>query len=55
MAGESIPYSSPEKPCLTGDSQIIDDDYTHALRVYRDKTTKSVRLQASVHKGDMDQ
>ncbi|KAJ5390571.1 uncharacterized protein N7496_001639 [Penicillium cataractarum] len=34
--------------------QIIDDDYAHALRVYRDKTTKSVRLQASVHKGDMD-
>ncbi|GLI73218.1 hypothetical protein PoHVEF18_001432 [Penicillium ochrochloron] len=34
--------------------QIIDDEYHHALRVYRDKTTKAVRLQASVHKGDMD-
>ncbi|KAJ5167973.1 uncharacterized protein N7482_003567 [Penicillium canariense] len=34
--------------------QIFDDDYPHALRVYRDKVTKAVRLQASVHKGDMD-
>ncbi|KAJ5728267.1 hypothetical protein N7493_004597 [Penicillium malachiteum] len=33
---------------------IDDDSYTHALRVYQHKTTGAVRLQASVHKGDMD-
>lgn len=36
------------------DSQIIDDNYPHALRVYQDTVTGAVRLQASVHRGDMD-
>ncbi|KAJ5738353.1 maltose acetyltransferase family protein [Penicillium malachiteum] len=31
-------------------SQIVDDDYTHALRVYRDGISGAVRLQASVYK-----
>ncbi|KAL3493648.1 hypothetical protein BJX62DRAFT_71212 [Aspergillus germanicus] len=34
-------------------SPILDDDYMHALRVYRDTKTGAVRLQASVHKGEM--
>ncbi|KAJ5648202.1 hypothetical protein N7490_004574 [Penicillium lividum] len=34
--------------------QIVDDSYLHALRVYQDKTSGAVRLQASVHKGTMD-
>ncbi|KAL3477580.1 hypothetical protein BJX99DRAFT_269791 [Aspergillus californicus] len=34
-------------------SPIMDDDYVHALRVYRDRVTGAVRLQASVHKGEM--
>ncbi|KAJ5674186.1 hypothetical protein N7462_009625 [Penicillium macrosclerotiorum] len=34
--------------------RIYDDDYSHALRIFRDKTTKAVRLQASVHKGEMN-
>ncbi|KAL4916282.1 hypothetical protein BDW62DRAFT_186420 [Aspergillus aurantiobrunneus] len=34
-------------------SPIMDDDFLHALRVYRDKFTGAVRLQASVHKGEM--
>ncbi|RDW86556.1 uncharacterized protein DSM5745_03198 [Aspergillus mulundensis] len=34
-------------------SPIYDDDFEHALRVYRDKVTGAVRLQASVHKGEM--
>lgn len=34
-------------------SQIIDDNYLHALRIYRDRDSKAVRLQASVHKGEM--
>ncbi|KAL4768134.1 hypothetical protein BDW60DRAFT_198526 [Aspergillus nidulans var. acristatus] len=34
-------------------SPIIDDDFVHALRVYRDTVTGAVRLQASVHKGEM--
>ncbi|KAJ5287628.1 hypothetical protein N7478_003314 [Penicillium angulare] len=33
---------------------IIDDRYSHALRVYQDKITGAVRLQASVHEGVMD-
>ncbi|KKK18867.1 hypothetical protein ARAM_002740 [Aspergillus rambellii] len=32
---------------------IVDDNYLHALRVYRDNVTGAVRLQASVHKGEM--
>lgn len=57
IAGEWILKSSPthQRHYLIDDSQIVDDDYPHALRVYRDKTTKAVRLQASVHKGEMDQ
>ncbi|KAI2793083.1 hypothetical protein POX_b03130 [Penicillium oxalicum] len=34
--------------------QIIDDDFVYALRVYRDKLSKAVRIQTSVHKGEMD-
>ncbi|KAH2162989.1 hypothetical protein KXV44_004039 [Aspergillus fumigatus] len=33
--------------------QILDDNYLHALRIYRDKVSGAVRLQASVHKGEM--
>ncbi|KAJ6143311.1 hypothetical protein N7471_002764 [Penicillium samsonianum] len=33
---------------------ITDDDYMHALRVYKDRVTGAVRLQASVHLGDMN-
>ncbi|KAF9889064.1 hypothetical protein FE257_008041 [Aspergillus nanangensis] len=32
---------------------IVDDNYLHALRIYRDKASGAVRLQASVHKGEM--
>ncbi|KAH8426939.1 uncharacterized protein LDX57_004662 [Aspergillus melleus] len=33
--------------------QIVDDNFLHALRVYRDNISGAVRLQASVHKGEM--
>ncbi|KAK2757351.1 hypothetical protein FQN54_004865 [Arachnomyces sp. PD_36] len=33
--------------------QIVDDDFLHALRIYKDKSTKAVRLQASVHRGEL--
>ncbi|KAF7509976.1 hypothetical protein GJ744_007290 [Endocarpon pusillum] len=33
--------------------QIIDDNYVHALRIYRDRDSKAVRLHASVHRGEM--
>ncbi|PYH45441.1 uncharacterized protein BP01DRAFT_356486 [Aspergillus saccharolyticus JOP 1030-1] len=33
--------------------QIVDDDFLHALRVYRDEVSGAVRLQASVHKGEL--
>ncbi|KAF7596463.1 hypothetical protein BBP40_001770 [Aspergillus hancockii] len=32
---------------------IVDDNFLHALRIYRDRTSGAVRLQASVHKGEM--
>lgn len=38
---------------LTSPSQIVDDSYLHGLRVYRDTVSGAVRLQASVHKGEM--
>ncbi|KAJ5888010.1 hypothetical protein N7495_008051 [Penicillium taxi] len=33
---------------------ILDDDYTHALRVYQDNGTGAVRMQASIYKGEME-
>lgn len=44
------------KPChLTNMSrQIIDDNFLHALRIFRDHETKSVRIQASVHQGELE-
>ncbi|KAJ5601584.1 hypothetical protein N7510_011118 [Penicillium lagena] len=33
--------------------QIIDDGFPHALRVYQDTVTGAVRLQASVHRGEL--
>jgi hypothetical protein len=38
---------------LTGCRQIIDDDFLHAFRIYRDRDSKAVRLQASVLHGEM--
>jgi hypothetical protein len=40
-------------PQLTDIRQIIDDDFLHALRIYRDRDSKAVRLQASVLRGEM--
>jgi hypothetical protein len=34
-------------------SEIYDDGYRHALRIYRDHHSKAVRLQASVATGSM--
>lgn len=34
-------------------SLIDDDNFTHALRIYRDRISGAIRLQASVHEGDM--
>jgi hypothetical protein len=33
--------------------QILDDGYLHALRIYRDTVSGAIRLQASIHKGEM--
>lgn len=38
---------------LTLTSVITDDGYGHALRVYEDVESGAVRLQASVHEGEM--
>lgn len=40
---------------LTSTRTITDDDYVHALRVYKDTVTGAVRLQSSVHLGDLNQ
>ncbi|KAI1947913.1 hypothetical protein LOZ39_002322 [Ophidiomyces ophidiicola] len=34
--------------------KIFDDNYIHALRIYRDHDTKAIRLQASIHEGDLE-
>ncbi|KAJ5950875.1 uncharacterized protein N7479_009288 [Penicillium vulpinum] len=41
-----------EDECFGG--TIVDDEYVHALRVYKDLVTGAVRLQASVHRGEMN-
>lgn len=38
---------------MNNHSQIRDDGYLHALRIYRDHHSKAVRLQASVMRGGM--
>ena len=43
----------PHTPILTKTRPIIDDGYLHALRIYRDRDSKAVRLQASVLRGEM--
>ncbi|KAI9374685.1 hypothetical protein BJX61DRAFT_274704 [Aspergillus egyptiacus] len=44
-------YELDEEEELHG-SPIVDDGFLHALRVYRDRATGSIRLQASIHKGE---
>ena len=39
---------------LNLNSLIIDDRYLHALRIYQDRTSGAVRLQASVHEGELE-
>ncbi|KAI1933662.1 hypothetical protein LOZ65_000298 [Ophidiomyces ophidiicola] len=34
--------------------KIFDDNYIHALRIYRDHDTKAIRLQASIYEGDLE-
>ncbi|KAJ5687741.1 hypothetical protein N7536_010360 [Penicillium majusculum] len=51
--GEILDYElAQEEECFGG--TITDDDYVHALRVYRDTVTGAVRLQSSVHLGDLN-
>ncbi|CRG85992.1 hypothetical protein PISL3812_02995 [Talaromyces islandicus] len=33
---------------------IVDDRYLHALRIYQDRISGSIRLQASVHEGELE-
>ncbi|KAL9002802.1 MAG: hypothetical protein Q9188_004287 [Gyalolechia gomerana] len=40
-------------PKLTTTSQIIDDNFEHALRVFRDRDSGGIRLQASVLGGEL--
>ncbi|KAJ5588876.1 hypothetical protein N7537_011554 [Penicillium hordei] len=51
--GEILDYElAHEQECFGG--TITDDDYVHALRVYKDTVTGAVRLQSSVHLGDLN-
>jgi hypothetical protein len=45
--------SASNRNKLTGYSQINDDEYPHALRVYQDLETGAVRLQSSIMEGEM--
>lgn len=38
---------------LTICRQIVENNTLHALRIYQDTTSKAVRLQASIHRGEM--
>ncbi|KAJ9491570.1 hypothetical protein VN97_g1695 [Penicillium thymicola] len=51
--GEILDYElAQEQQCFGG--TITDDDYVHALRVYKDTVTGAVRLQSSIHLGDLN-
>lgn len=34
-------------------SLILDDSYLHALRIFQDRASGVIRLQASIHSGEM--
>lgn len=59
MEGKIIPQQTLPRVrvryCTKSDagSQINDDGFLHALRVYRDAISGAVRLQSSVHNGEM--
>lgn len=38
---------------LTDSSKIVDDHFEHALRLWRDRDSDGIRLQASVHRGEL--
>ncbi|MCJ1253273.1 hypothetical protein MMC24_001084 [Lignoscripta atroalba] len=50
-----------EKPLFAGFettvtlvNKIIDDNYVHALRLFRDEDSRGIRLQASIYRGEME-
>ncbi|OJD12638.1 hypothetical protein ACJ73_09317, partial [Blastomyces percursus] len=45
------PFSLEEKETYGG--RILDDSYLHALRIFRDYPSGAIRLQASIHSGEM--
>lgn len=55
---EGRPFENIQDHELEGEQeifagQIVDDDFLHALRIYRDRNSRAVRLQASVLHGEM--
>lgn len=45
--------SSSHLVALNACSKIIDDNFEHALRVFRDRDSGGIRLQASVLRGEL--
>ncbi|EDN02155.1 predicted protein [Histoplasma mississippiense (nom. inval.)] len=45
------PFSLDEKEIYGG--LILDDSYLHALRIFQDRASGVIRLQASIHSGEM--
>ena len=41
------------RPLLTVHSQIVDDNFKHALRLFKEKDSGGIRLQASVLSGEL--
>ena len=51
--GGSVTTQYYSRSMLTTHSIINDDNFEHGLRVFRDKDSKGIRLQASVMRGEM--
>ncbi|OJD15609.1 hypothetical protein AJ78_04162 [Emergomyces pasteurianus Ep9510] len=45
------PFSLEEEEIYGG--RILDDNYLHALRIFQDRPSGAIRLQASIHSGEM--
>ncbi|KLJ09149.1 hypothetical protein EMPG_15447 [Blastomyces silverae] len=45
------PFSLEEMEIYGG--RILDDNYLHALRIFQDRPSGAIRLQASIHSGEM--
>jgi hypothetical protein len=56
IAGESLQLDLRRRRWeLTRHRKILDDQFEHALRLFRDRDSHGFRLQASVRRGELKQ